>query len=208
MPRQASTSRPTPSARWPLSSERTSRFVAARMAGNRRVGIPVRWFANDTGNALIEFALVAPILVSMLLNLYDFSVLIWATMQTDYAAQMGAQAAVKTCAGGTLPAISNCSSLNTAVTTAIHGTSLGAGVSLASGYPSETYYCVSGTTLQSVGAYSSPPSPFDCTAAGNSTVIPGDYITVQVNYSYTPTFAGLSLASSQTLTSTALERLQ
>jgi hypothetical protein len=38
--------------------------------------------------------------------------------------------------------------------------------------------------------------------------VPGDYVTVQVSYSYTPTFAGLSLASSQTLTSTALERLQ
>jgi Flp pilus assembly protein TadG len=191
-----------------LSSERGTRLVAARTAHNRRVGIPGRWLANNAGNALIEFALVAPILVTLLLNLYDFSVLLWATMQTDYAAQMGAQAAVKTCAGGTLPAISNCAGLNAAVTTAIQGTSLGNGVSLASGYPTETYYCVSGTTLQSVGAYSSPPSPFDCTATGNSAVIPGDYVTVQVNYSYTPAFAGLSLASSQKLTSTALERLQ
>ena len=178
------------------------------MADNRRVAIPLRWLVDDAGNALIEFALIAPILVTLLLNLYDFSVLMWATMQTDYAAQMGAQAAVKTCAGGTLPAISNCAGLNTAVTTAIHGTSLGSGVSLASGYPTETYYCVSGTTLQSVGAYSSPPSPFDCSTVGNSAVIPGDYVTVEVNYSYAPAFAGLSLASSQTLTGTALERLQ
>ena len=107
-----------------------------------------------------------------------------------------------------MPAISNCGGLNAAVTTAIHGTSLGTGVSLAAGNPTETYYCVSGTTLQSVGTYSSPPSPFDCSAAGNSSVAPGDYISVQVTYSYTPAFAGLSLASSQTLTSTALERLQ
>jgi Flp pilus assembly protein TadG len=157
---------------------------------------------------LIEFALVAPILVMLLLNLFDFSSLIWDRMQTDYAAQMGAQAALKTCAGGTLPAIGNCSGLNTAIANAIHGTSLGSGVSLTSGYPTETYYCVSGTALQSVGTYSSPPSPFDCSAAGNSAVVPGDYVTVQVSYSYTPTFASLSLASSQTLTSTALERLQ
>jgi hypothetical protein len=102
----------------------------------------------------------------------------------------------------------NCSGLNAAIANAIHGTSLGSGVSLASGYPTETYYCVSGTALQSVGTYSSPPSPFDCSAAGNSAVVPGDYVTVQVSYSYTPAFAGLSLASSQTLTSTALERLQ
>ena len=157
---------------------------------------------------MIEFALVAPILVLLLLNLFDFSSLIWSRMQTDYAAQMGAQAALKTCSGGTLPAISNCTGLNTAVTSAIHGTSLGSGVSLASGYPTETYYCVSGTDLQSVGTYSSPPSPFDCSSVGNPGVTPGDYIQVQVTYSYSPTFAGLSLASSQTLTSTALERLQ
>jgi len=144
----------------------------------------------------------------LLVNLFDFSSLIWATMQTDYAAQMGAQAALKTCAGGTLPAISNCTGLSTAINTAIHGTSLGSAVSLASGYPTETYYCVSGTSLQSVGSYSSPPSPFDCSAAGNSGVIPGDYVVVQVNYSYNPTFSGLSLASSQTLTGTAMERLQ
>jgi Flp pilus assembly protein TadG len=166
------------------------------------------WLASEAGNALIEFALVAPILATLLLNQFDFSTLIWATMQTDYSAQMGAQAAVKTCAGGTLPAVSNCAGLTTAVTNAIHGTSLGSAVNLAGGYPTETYYCVSGTTLQSVGAYSSPPSPFDCSTTGNSAVIPGDYVIVQVNYSYTPTFAGLSLASSQTLTSTALERLQ
>jgi Flp pilus assembly protein TadG len=157
---------------------------------------------------LIEFALVAPILVTLLINLFDFSSLIWATMQTDYAAQMGAQAALKTCAGGTLPAISNCSGLTTAISNAIHGTSLGSGVNLASGYPTEIYYCVSGTSLQSVGDYSSPPSPFDCSAAGNSAVVPGDYVTVQVNYSYRPAFSGLSLASSRTLTSTAMERLQ
>ena len=166
------------------------------------------WLACNAGNALIEFALVAPILVTVLINLFDFSILIWTTMQTDYAAQMGAQAALKTCAGGTLPAISNCGGLNTAISNAIHGTSLGSAVSVASGYPTETYYCVSGTSLQSVGSYSSPPSPFDCSAAGNSAVVPGDYVAVQVNYSYTPAFRGLSLASSQTLTSTAMERLQ
>src|SRR5260370_531759 len=112
--------------------------------------------------------------------------------------------------GGALPAMTRgkCYGLNVGIGNGIHGTWLGSGVSLASGYPTETYYCVSGTALQSVGTYSSPPSPFDCSAAGNSAVVPGDYVTVHVTYSYTPTFTGLSLASSQTLTSTALERLQ
>jgi len=184
--------------------------VPARTAACQRWGLSAGCgrLASDSGNALIELAFVAPILVMLLINLFDFSFLIWAIMQTDNAAQMGAQAALKTCAGGTLPAISNCTGLTTATTTAIHGTSLGSGVSLASGYPTETYYCLSGTSLQSIGSYSSPPSPFDCSAVGSSAVIPGDYIAVQVNYSYKPTFSGLSLASSQTLTSTAMERLQ
>jgi Flp pilus assembly protein TadG len=167
------------------------------------------WLASEAGNALIEFAFVAPILVTLLLNLFDFSALIWARMETDYSAQMGAQAAFKSCAGGTMPAMTNCAGITTAVTTAAQSTSLGSNVSLASGYPTEDYYCTTGSnTLQSVGTYSSPPSPFDCSSAGSPGVTPGDYIVVQVTYSYTPTFSGLSLASSQTLTSTSLQRLQ
>jgi hypothetical protein len=174
------------------------------------IRISVRLLASDAGTALIELAFVAPILALLLLNLFDFSTLVWDMMETDYSAQVGAQAAFKTCAGGPLPAMTagNCPNLTTAITAAIQSTSLGTNVSVSSGYPAENYYCTSGTTLESVGTYSSPPSPFDCSSVGNPGVTPGDYIQVQVTYSYSPTFAGLSLASSQTLTSTALERLQ
>jgi Flp pilus assembly protein TadG len=176
----------------------------------RSARTPIRRLANDAGTALIEFAIVAPILVILLLNLFDFSSLIWAIMETDYSAQVGAQAAFKTCASGSLPAMTtgNCPNLTTAITTAMQSTSLGTNVSLSNGYPGETYYCTSGTTLQSVGTYSSPPNPFDCSSVGNPGVTPGDYIQVQVTYSYSPIFAGLSLASSQTLIGTAMERLQ
>jgi Flp pilus assembly protein TadG len=167
-----------------------------------------RWFGNKAGTAIIEFALAAPILVVLLLNLFDFSVLIWSIMQTENSAQMGAQAAFKLCVSGTPPALTNCAGLSSAVTTAAQSTSLGTGVTVASGYPAEEFYCTSGTTLQSVGT--SPPSPYDCSSAtpSNPSGIPGDYIVVQVNYSYAPTFSGLSLASAQTLTSTAMQRLQ
>jgi Flp pilus assembly protein TadG len=161
---------------------------------------------ND-GNVIIEFALIAPILLVMIINILDFSLLIWARMQVDYSAQMGARAAYKTCSTGTMPATTNCASLTTAVTTAAQATSLGTAVTLVSGYPSETYYCVSGTTLQSVGDYSSPPSPFNCSAAGSASTTPGDYIEVDVTYAYAPTFSGLSLASAQTLTAKAIQRL-
>jgi Flp pilus assembly protein TadG len=162
---------------------------------------------ND-GNVIIEFALVAPILVVLIMNILDFSSLIWDKMEVDFSAQMGAQAAYKTCSTGTLPAknSSNCPNLNAQVTTAIQSTSLGTGVALATGSPSEIYYCVSGTTLQSVATYPSA-SPADCTAYGSASV-PGDYIEVDVTYSYSPTFAGLSLASAQTLTGKSVERLK
>jgi hypothetical protein len=146
----------------------------------------------------------------MFLNLVDFSVRIWSQMQLDNAAEIGAQAAYNACAGVAEPVTTNCTSMNSAVTTAIQSTSLGTNVTLASGSPTETYYCTntSTNTLQSVGTPSSPPSPFDCTAAGNPSVTPGDYITVKVNYTFNPMFPGLSLLSSSTLSSTGLTRLQ
>ena len=156
---------------------------------------------------MIEFALIAPILVLVIVNILDLTAIVWDQMETDYSAQMGGQAAYKTCSTGTLPATSNCASLNTTVTTAIHSTSLGAAVSLAAGSPSETYYCVSGTTLQSVGSYSSPPNPFNCSAAGNAAATPGDYVEVDVTYAYSPTFPGLSLVSARTLTAKSMQRL-
>jgi hypothetical protein len=170
-------------------------------------GMRVRCLADRTGTAIIEFALAAPILVILLLNLFDFSVLIWSTMQTDYSAQMGAQAALSLCGGGNPPALTNCVGLTGAVTTAVQSTSLQTGVTLASGSPGEEFYCVSGTTLQSIGT--SPPNPYNCATANppNAAATPGDYIVVQVNYSYTPAFSGLSLASAHTLTATAMQRV-
>src|SRR5579885_2483173 len=156
----------------------------------------------SVGTAAVEFALDSGILLTLLVNLIDFSFLIWAQMQVDYAAESGAQAAYNTCSGGTLPATTHCATLNSAVTAALHG------ISLASGAPSETYYCVSVTTLQSVGTVASPPSPFNCSAAGNASATPGDYIRVAVNYSFTPLFGGVSLAPSRTLTASGLQRLQ
>jgi Flp pilus assembly protein TadG len=163
---------------------------------------------GSAGNAAIEFALVAPILVLLLLNSVDVSFLIWAKMEVENAAQMGAQAAYVKCSPGPLPATTKCGNLNSAITTAIQGTSLGAGVSQASGSPTENYGCPSGTSLTSVGTYSSPPNPFDCSSVGNANDMPGDYVIVGVTYSYVPVFPGLSVISSQTLASSALQRLQ
>jgi len=162
----------------------------------------------QSGTAAIEFALVGSILVLLLLNMVDFSRMIWTQMEVENSAQVGAQAAYQTCAGGSMPATTNCPTLASVVTTAIQSSSLGAAVSLASGSPSETYYCTNGNTLQSVGTYSSPPSPFNCSATGNASTSPGDYIAVNVRYNFAPIFAGLSLAPTQALTGAAIMRLR
>lgn len=148
-------------------------------------------------------------MVIMFLNLVDFSLRIWSQMELDNAAEIGAQAAYDTCAGISEPVTTNCTNMDSAVTTAVQSSSLGTKVTLASGSPTETYYCTntSTNTLQSVGTPSSPPSPFNCSATGNASVTPGDFITVNVNYTFNPIFPGLSLLSSSTLSGTGMMRL-
>src|SRR5262245_10185586 len=67
-----------------------------------------RTVKNYDGNVMIEFAFIAPLFIVLILNILDFSRLIWARMEVDYSAQMGAQAAYKTCSTGTLQATTNC----------------------------------------------------------------------------------------------------
>jgi hypothetical protein len=108
-----------------------------------------------------------------------------------------------------LPATQNCAGLNGAITTAIQSTSLGTTVKLASGYPTEGYYCVNTSgVLQSVGSLSSKPA--NCSAVGNSNVAPGDYIQVAVTYSYAPLFSNLTVMAAlgiSSITTTSWMRL-
>src|SRR5579875_215445 len=66
-----------------------------------RIGPPslARLARRENGTAAIELALLAPLLVLLLLNLVDFSLMIWSYMEADYSAQMGVRAAYATCAG-------------------------------------------------------------------------------------------------------------
>jgi Flp pilus assembly protein TadG len=151
-------------------------------------------------SAAIEFAAVAGLLSVGLLNAVDMGYYMYRRMEVENAAQVGAQAAWKTCTQSLLPATQNCSGLNAAVTAAIQSTSLGAAVHMASGYPAEGYYCVNSSyALQSVGSLSSRPS--DCAAAGNANASPGDYLQIRVSYSYTPLFPGISVMSATGISS-------
>ena len=95
-----------------------------------------------------------------------------------------------------LPAKSNCTGLTSAITTGLQTTSLGTSVTLASGYPTEGYYCVNSSgVLTNVANYSATP-PATCSAQGDSTHAPGDYVVIQATYSYTPLVSsGLTVGS-------------
>ncbi len=64
--------------------------------------------------------------------------------------------------------------------------------------------------LTNVANYNATP-PADCSAQGDSTHSPGDYVVIQATYSYTPLIgSGLTVGSAlpSTLTSTGYIRLK
>jgi Flp pilus assembly protein TadG len=150
--------------------------------------------ADQRGVAAIEFALFAVVLALGIVNVVDVSLYIFQRMEAENATQAAAQAAWKACDLSHLPATTNCPTLNTAINNSVSSSSLGTNVSLVSGSPSEGYYCVnSSNALQYVSSVSTKPA--DCTAAGMSSLQPGDYIQVQTTFTYTPLFPGLSVGS-------------
>jgi Flp pilus assembly protein TadG len=162
-----------------------------------------RLFGSDSrGLAGIDFALTALLLALGLLNAVDAGYYAYRRMEVENAADAGAQAAWKLCSdqSSMLPATQNCSGLTTTITSAIHGTSLAAAVSLASGSPTEGYYCVnsSNNTLQFVSGPSSRPS--SCGPAGTASAPPADYLQ-QVTHPYQSLFPGLSVMGALGITS-------
>jgi Flp pilus assembly protein TadG len=158
--------------------------------------------ANARGTAAIEFAFAGLMLVLGLLNAVDVGFYAYKRMEVENAAEVGGQAAWKTCNNLTSPmlpatqinastGLPNCPQLNATITTAIQSTTLGTAVSLASGYPAENYYCVNASNaLILQGPVSSPPA-----TCSTGVAPPGDYIQVQVTYPYQPMFSGLSVMS-------------
>jgi Flp pilus assembly protein TadG len=149
---------------------------------------------DKRGVAAVEFSIAAMMLIVGILNAADVGLYEYRRMQVENAAQVGAQAAWKTCyyTSSMLPATVNCPDLNNAITAALQSTSLGTAVSLTSGYPQEGYYCnnTSGV-LQSVGDLSNKPA--NCSNAGNSSSTPGGYIQIGASYPYAPLFSNLTV---------------
>lgn len=167
--------------------------------------------SDQRGTAAIEFSFFAGLLSLGVLNMTDVSIYIYQRMEVENASQMGAQAAWKTCNpnNNQVPATTNCPGLTTAITNAVQSTSLGTSVSLQSGSPAEGYYCVNSSgALQYVSGVSSKPA--NCTAAGMSSLQPGDYIQITTTFAYAPLFPGITVAGNfaTPITKSSMIRLQ
>jgi len=185
----------------------TQAIGAAPPRGGGRDGAWRRLRADRRGASAVEFALIGSIFVVLLLNVVDFAILIWSRMQVDYAAAAAAQAAYNTCSPRDMPARTNCPDLDSAVQSAARSTSLGGAV--ANDPALEEYYCTAGTDLTRVATYPATP-PVNCSGVtgGSPAAAPGDYVTVNVSYTFTPLFAGLTLLQAQPLTAMAMQRLR
>src|SRR5665811_1784665 len=79
--------------------------------------------SDQRGTSAIEFSFFAGLLSLGMLNMTDVSIYLYQRMELENAAQMGVQAAWKTCDPNQLPATTNCPGLTSAITNAVQSTS-------------------------------------------------------------------------------------
>jgi Flp pilus assembly protein TadG len=193
-----------------------------RIGFQQAISRTVSWLRSDRGAAAAEFAILLPFLTIPMLSVVDLGYYAYQRMQVGNAAVIGAEEARSFCTPAQTPATDStkCPGFQANETAAIHSTSLGTNVALVSGYPIEAYYCTLTTgALQQVGTSGTfgspptPPSPDTCDAVTNHSVAngvaPSDYIQVQVTYTYTSVFPGMTVAAllPGTVTQTSWSRL-
>lgn len=169
-----------------------------------------RLLADKSGVAGIEFTLVTTVLVYALLNGVEVARWSLQKMEMRNAVHSATQAVWRACDVKSLPAKTNCTGLNTAISTGLQSTSLGTNVIQTTGYPTEAYYCVDGSgVLTQVGPITST-KPSDCAGVGDATHKPGDYVMLSASYTYTPMVPNLTIGRflPTTLTATGSIRLQ
>lgn len=146
-------------------------FITARVARNR------------LGAAGVEFALALPVLVLLLIGMFDYGALAFQTMQVSEAAQAGADYALH---NGW-----NSTAIQTAVTSAT-------GLSVtATPAPTLSSACLSGNALVVTTGTS-------CSGGGT----PGSYVFVYARSSFSPLVAWSVLALPSTISAHAVVRIQ
>lgn len=157
----------------------------------------------------MEFALTASMVSVAMISTVDIGRYYYARSQVENATQMGAQSAWQACDVSKLPATINCPGFTDAVNAGIWSTSLGTGVNLQAGSPSEGYYCVNTSgDLQYVSDVASKPT--DCSSVGSASDQPADYIKIQTSFSYTPIFTRFIIGNvfPSYITATSLMRMK
>ncbi len=149
----------------------------------------VEMWRDVTGVSAVEFALVLPILIGMLIPLGDLGFGFYAQMRVQNAAAAGAQYAIMH--GWNNGA--NVSAIEAAVTSA---TTLASVAALPA--PVEACGCASGTSI----------APIDCNAACPNGNTPGSYVTVSAQSPYAPLIPYPIMGSSITLSAQSTVRIQ
>ena len=146
------------------------------------------------GVALVEFAVVLPLFLLILVPVIDIGMGFYYKVQVTTAAEAGAQYAFVH--GWNSAGISN------AVTTATGLSS----IVVSTGYPREACGCANGTQIAN---QSTPPcTGTPCTDVNSNAIAAGTYVFVQAETVYTPLLAYALLGSSVTLTSQSVVRIQ
>jgi Flp pilus assembly protein TadG len=184
------------------------------MAAGRSISLAhairhVRRLAADArGVAAMEFALIIGTIAFVALNGIDLAAYYYARMQVENAGQMGAQAAWKACDSAHLPATLKCSGFNAAASSGVQSSQLGANVQFQAGSPSEAFYCLKADGSLLLVSSDANAVPANCSAAGNVSAKPANYVQVAVQYSFKPvTGVGVGKWLPTTITSTALMRM-
>jgi Flp pilus assembly protein TadG len=138
---------------------------------------------HTTGNAAIEAALLAPMLVLLAVAIADYGLSIQRQMQIQHAAQAGADYAMRS--GFNAAAIAN----------AVTGATTAPGVS-ASPVPAETCGCTAGTTIVAAA----------CTALCADGTAAGRYVTVSAQGTYSTLMPYPGIPTSFTFNATAITR--
>jgi Flp pilus assembly protein TadG len=164
-----------------------------------------RFRRDERGVAAVEMALITSVFAVATMNAVEVGRYAYVLMEAEQATQTGAEAALVTCDAQHVPATQACPNLSNAVTTAIHGTSLGSAVSL-NGAIGEGYYCVN--TFGAL-AYASDVNskPATCSAFGNAGSAPALYLQVRTRYAYAPIFPGLTVVQASSIQKTAWMRM-
>ena len=149
---------------------------------------------GNAGSALIEFTLLAPLLVIMGVYTMDFGFVFYRQMQVQNAAQAGVDWAMANHvfnAAGVIAAVNSATNYGD--------------ITVSTGYPIEQCGCPSNTGM----TFSPDTSPAPCPTCNNNTVVGGLYVTVQTQATWNSFIQyGLFSSAASTLTAQATARLQ